>query len=277
MILFAAMIGFGVHCAMILAWRTQRATGQSGFVDAIWAGATGVFALTAIVFAPWPPAAPGRAILVAGLVALWAARLSGHIFFRARGAAEDPRYAELARRWGPAFSWRLLLFLQAQAVAAWPLIVAAVCAAHAERGFPDFFDALGLLVALAALGGEAVADRQMQAFRRDRASLGPALCRDGLWAWSRHPNYFCEFLFWCALPLIAGPNVAGLAALSAPVAMYGLLVHVSGLPPLEAHLRATRGAAFDAYAREVNGFFPGPPRVKTPRPPESRECAGSPE
>lgn len=261
MILFAVMIAFGVSCAMALAWRAQRVTGQSGFVDAIWAGATGCFAVVAIFLAPTPPPNFSRALLVGGLVLAWAARLSGHIFGRARGAAEDPRYAELARRWGAAFPRKLLAFLQAQAVASWPLIGAAWLAAQDDRGFPDGFDALGLAVALAALAGEALADRQLQAFRRRKAQgAAPEICRDGLWARSRHPNYFFEFLFWCAPPLFAGPNLLGLLALIAPLTIYGLLVHVSGVPPLEAHLRATRGPAFEAYAREVNCFFPGPRR-----------------
>lgn len=271
MILFGGMILCGVSLAMILAWQVRLHTGQSGYIDAIWVGATGIFALVAIFCSPTPPADDWQAALVAGFVACWMMRLSGHIFVRSRGAAEDPRYRELARAWGDQFPRKLFIFLQVQAAAALPLIVAAALAAHDPRQFPDAFDLLGAVLAIVGLAGEAIADRQLLDFRRRTALISdkPRVCRVGLWAWSRHPNYFFEFLFWCAMPLFAGPTLAGAVALAAPALMYVLLVHVSGAPPLEAHLRATRGPAFDAYVREVNCFFPAPPRL-APEPATSK-------
>lgn len=262
MILFGVIILCGVSVAMTLAWQVRLHTGQSGYIDAIWVGATGIFALAAIFLSPAPPPDFWQAALVSGFILCWMARLSGHIFQRSRGAAEDPRYRELARQWGEAFPRKLFVFLQIQAVAALPLIAAAGLAAHDNRKFPDLFDLLGTLMALSALVGEAIADRQLQSFRHRAALSGypPQICRDGLWAWSRHPNYFFEFLFWCSMPLFAGPTLGGAMALAAPALIYVLLVHVSGIPPLEAHLRATRGALFEAYVREVNCFFPAPPR-----------------
>ncbi|MDI9847487.1 DUF1295 domain-containing protein [Rhodoblastus sp. 17X3] len=251
-----------LNLAMALAWLVRMRTGRSGWIDTIWSAATGLVAAI-LALAPCSGAAPcGRGALAAGLVAVWSARLAGHIFSRTRGAGDDPRYAALAQEWGADFPRRLFAFLQIQAAAALPLVGAVALAARAPRPFPDVFDLAGVVVAATALCGEALADSQLSQFRRAAPARG--ICEIGLWKYSRHPNYFFEFLFWCAWPLLAldfsGAFPQGLLALAAPAFIYWLLVHVSGVPPLEKHLRASRGAAFEAYTRRVNVFFPGPRR-----------------
>ena len=93
------------------------------------------------------------------------------------------------------------------------------------------------------------------------------ICDVGLWGYSRHPNYFFEWLVWVAFAIIAIAPVGhypwGWFGLAAPVLMYVLLVHVSGIPPLEAHMLRSRGDAFRLYQARVNAFWPGPPRSKT--------------
>jgi steroid 5-alpha reductase family enzyme len=251
--------------AMALAWLVRLRSGRSGWIDTIWSAATGLVAFV-LALAPGSGAALaapcGRRALAAGLIAVWAARLAGHIFARTRGAGEDPRYAALAQEWGADFPLRLFVFLQIQAAAALPLVAAVALAARAPRPFPDVFDLAGVVVSAAALCGEALADAQLAQFRRAAPSGG--ICEIGLWKYSRHPNYFFEFLFWCAWPLLAldfsGAFPQGLLALAAPAFIYWLLVHVSGVPPLEKHMLASRGAAFEAYTRRINVFFPGPRR-----------------
>jgi len=112
-----------------------------------------------------------------------------------------------------------------------------------------------------ALLGETVADRQMAAFRADPANRGK-IADTGLWGLSRHPNYFFEWLGWWSYPLIAIGTSAdwawGWAALAAPAMMYWLLVHASGIPPLEKAMLESRGEAFRAYQKRVRAFFPLP-------------------
>jgi steroid 5-alpha reductase family enzyme len=159
-------------------------------------------------------------------------------------------------------------FLQSQAMAGFVLAVAVRLAAVNPAPFPRLADALAVAILLVAVGGEALADAQLQRFRR--AHRGEKLiCEDGLWGWSRHPNYFFEWLGWFAYPILAisGENPWGWLALGAPLLMYVLLVHVSGIPPLEAQMAASRGDAFRDLQRRVNAFFPSPPR---PRAPSSR-------
>ena len=121
----------------------------------------------------------------------------------------------------------------------------------------------GLAITIFALGviGETVADAELRRFKQTSQGR-QAVCDVGLWSWSRHPNCFCEWLCWCAYPLLAIGSgfVPGWLALLAPLFMYWTLVYASGIPPLEAHMRRTRPAAFAAYARRTNVFFPAPPR-----------------
>jgi steroid 5-alpha reductase family enzyme len=122
-------------------------------------------------------------------------------------------------------------------------------------------DLTGLAILVAGIAGEWTADRQLTLFKADPRNR-MAVCDVGLWSLSRHPNYFFEWLFWLAYPVIAidlaGFNPYGWAALVAPTAMYWVLVHVSGIPPLEQHMLRSRGQAFHAYQKRTRAFFPFP-------------------
>lgn len=231
------------------AWVLQRALRNAGWVDAVWTlglGATGI----AVALAAGPSGPQ-----VAVLIGLWSLRLGGHIAARSRGAAEDARYAALRESWGERFEPRMFGFLQIQAAAAAVLQVPIALAAAAPWP-PAPIALLGLSIALAGLAVEAVADAQLRAFRR-RAGHGQ-VCDTGLWAHSRHPNYLGEFLFWLGLALLALPAPFGPLALIGPAFIYWLLVHVSGIPPLEAAMLRSRGMAYAAYQRRVPAFFPRP-------------------
>lgn len=251
-----------LSAVMTFAWAIARRPGQSGWTDAIWSfaiGAAGVAGALAPI--DGPPSA--RQILVAVLVTLWALRLGIHIALRSARGSDDPRYAELKRQWGAAFSSRLFLFLQIQAAAALLLAVSITVAARNPAPAFAWSDWLGAIILGAAVIGEGVADHQLTRFRHIPANKG-RICDAGLWGWSRHPNYFFEWLGWTAYALIAiGPAAQygwGWIALSGPLFMYWLLVHVSGIPPLEAHMERSRGAAFRAYRGRVGAFWPLPPR-----------------
>lgn len=251
MIVFAVAVFLSL--AMAAAWAVATRSGLSGRADAIWTFATGLACLTLVGVGSDQPA---RAIIPAAYLLVWTGRL-GYYLWRRASHGDDPRYAEMKREWGDKASSRLLLFLQIQAVASWPLVVSAFVAAGAPRAAPDVRDALAALMFVAALVGEGVADRQMAAFKADPANRG-GICERGLWGWSRHPNYFFEWLGWLGFPLLAiEPGYgAGWLSLLAPAWMYVLLVYVSGVPPLEKTMRASRGAAWDAYARRVSVFWP---------------------
>lgn len=248
---------------MAVAWAVAMRTGNGGWADAFWSLGVGVAGVVAALGVPVASASPSaRPLLVAVLAALWSLRLGAHIWSRSGGESEDPRYAELRRTWGASHASRLFWFLQLQAFMALPLVAAIGLAARRPGTGIDSADVIGALVVLAGVTGEGIADRQLARFRADPAHKGQ-LCDTGLWAWSRHPNYFFEWVCWWAWPIIAigfaGSYPWGVLALGAPAIMYWLLVHVSGLPPLEAHLEKSRGAAFAAYKARTPAFFPAPP------------------
>ena len=252
---------------MSLAWLVQRRTGNSGWIDVAWSLGTGLAGIT-FALAPLDGATLGpRQFTVAGLVAAWSLRLGLHIARRSAAGIDDPRYAALRDEWGAAFALRLYLFLMIQAVVA--LGLAATIGLAARNPAPiGLSDLAGAAVLILAILGEALADRQLRRFKADPARRGQ-VCDAGLWSWSRHPNYFFEWLCWIAYPLFAlsGFWPWGLPALAGPALMYWALRHASGIPPLEAHMQRRYGAAFAAYAARVSVFFPIPPARHTARSP----------
>ena len=248
---------------MSLAWWWQRRCGNAGWVDVFWTFGTG---LAGILGALWPVAdhvvyGP-RQFCVAVLAAIWAGRLGWHLQARVRTRPEDARYAGFRKEWGDAFQGRLFWLLMVQAAAALPLAAAILLAARNPAMGVHLMDLLGLFLFVIAVLGESAADRQLARFSADPANRS-RVCDEGLWAWSRHPNYFFEFLIWCAWPCFAFNSGWHFwwISLVAPALMYWLLVHISGIPPLEKVMLASRGDAYRAYQHRTSRFFPLPPRT----------------
>jgi steroid 5-alpha reductase family enzyme len=256
-----AAIALSLSILMSVAWMVQQRTGNSGWVDTIWTFSVGLVGATGALW-PFGGAAPNaRQLLVAALVTIWSLRLGTHIAVRTSGISDDPRYAAFAREWGINAPGRMFLFLQNQGLGSIPLVFAIFVAAH----FPDdvlrWRDYLAVAILLLAIIGEALADRQLKQFRQTAAHQGQ-VCDAGLWRWSRHPNYFFQWMGWLAYPLIAiSPDYGwGSASLLAPVFMYWILVHVTGIPPLEAQMLRSRGDRYRDYQSRTSIFFPLPPR-----------------
>jgi steroid 5-alpha reductase family enzyme len=250
-------------CAlMAVAWLIQQRTGNSGWVDTTWTFSTG---LVGAVAALWPfgiNTLAARQFLVAALVVAWALRLGLHIAVRSAGSHDDPRYADYAKQWGSAAPRKMFVFLQQQALGSLPLVFAIFLAAHVPTPAFRLQDYLGLAILFVGIVGEAVADAQLKRFRSNPANKG-RVCDTGLWSWSRHPNYFFQWLGWLAYPVIAiAPGYPwGFAALAAPIFMFWILNYVTGVPPLEAQMERSRGAAWRAYQARTSRFFPLPPKA----------------
>jgi steroid 5-alpha reductase family enzyme len=261
LIIAIVLMSLALSAVMAVAWLVQQRTGNSGWVDTIWTfGLAAVGAVAALTPLSAGSTSP-RQVVVAIFLALWAARLGTHIATRTMRITDDPRYAALIHDWGAYGRRQMFLLLQKQAIVSVPLATSVFLAAHNPEPEWRLQDWLAVLVMLTALLGEAIADGQLRRFRRDPASRGK-VCDAGLWRYSRHPNYFFEWLGWIAYPLLAidfnSGFVWGYLALFGPLCMYWLLAHVSGIPPLEKHMIASRGDAYRAYQQRTSAFFPAP-------------------
>jgi steroid 5-alpha reductase family enzyme len=262
------VIAFLIACVflsavMSAAWIVQHKTGNAGWSDAFWSLGLGMagtaLALVPVTGTDYPTI---RQLVVASLVAIWGLRLGSHIARRSLKGPEDSRYAQFRKEWGRDFQRRLFIFLQIQAVAGAFLALSMLVAAQNPAPGFRLQDWLAIAVLAAAVIGEAIADRQLRAFAHDTKNRGK-VCDTGLWAWSRHPNYFFEWIGWFAYALFAidlsSSYLWGWLALTGPAFMYWLLVHVSGIPPLEAHMLRSRKKAFTDYQKRVPAFFPRRP------------------
>lgn len=260
-ILLLLLLAAFMSLAMALAWTVARKPGKSGWTDTIWSYATGAGGVIAALGASGPLP---RRLLVAAMILGWSLRLGTHILQRTLKGRDDPRYAELKREWGAAWEIRLFRFLQVQAAAGWVLLLSILAAASNPAPALGWSDWAGLALLLLSVAGGGLADRQLRDFAAVPANKSKVMDR-GLWAFSRHPNYFFEWTGWFAYALIAiGPGFTwgwGYAALTGPVFIYLLLVHASGIPPTEAHMVRSRGEVFRCYQQRVNAFFPGPRRA----------------
>ena len=259
-------IALSLSVLMAGAWVVQQRTGNSGWVDTIWTFSLG---LVGAASALWPigGAAPNaRQWLVAALVAIWSLRLGLHIAVRTSGISDDPRYAAFAKEWGVDSARKMFVFLQNQGLGSIPLVFSIFVAARFPSDVLRAQDYLGVLILFAGIAGEALADVQLKRFRTDPANKG-RVCDIGLWRWSRHPNYFFEWFGWLAYPVIAlsGDYALsypwGWATLLAPAFMYWILVHVTGIPPLEEQMLRSRGERYRDYQLRTSMFFPLPPQT----------------
>ena len=238
------------------AWLLQLRTRNAGMVDPIWAFTLGGLA----VFVAWAGSAPGESRPALALMGgLWGMRLGVHLTARNAGKPEDWRYAQFREKWGASANRNMFWFFQFQNVFTLLLAATAYLPVAFRAGTPPAW-ALPLAVAiwLIAVGGEGLADRQMEAFRRNPMNKG-RVCRDGLWRWSRHPNYFFECVHWLAyLPLAWGSPWA-LLTLAAPAVMAALLIKLSGVPLLEEEMMK-RKPGYAEYVKTTSMLIPWPPK-----------------
>jgi steroid 5-alpha reductase family enzyme len=250
-VLFATMIGL---------WWSHGRRGNAGIVDVAWTLGVGSMSL-----AYCATAVHGnlfRRLILAVIVTVWSGRLAWHIWRRVHRMPEDGRYVALKEAWGDQAPRKMLYFFMFQAIAAVVFSLPMLVAATNPHEF-GLFDTAAIILAIIVLGGEAVADRQLQEFREQPANRGKA-CRVGLWRYSRHPNYFFEWLHWFVYVLLAWTAPYGWVTVLAPLAMLHFVLNVTGVPPTERQALLSRGEDYRRYQQETSVFFPWPPRLAKP-------------
>lgn len=229
-----------------------------GIVDIAWSYA---FAALAIFYALLAPGWPVRKALIAAMAVLWSLRLGTHLYRRVMGhhPVEDGRYVQLRKDWAASFAAKMFGFFQLQAGSVVLLGVAffVVCLNPAPSLHP--LEIAGAALWLLALTGESLADRQLATFKRDPARKG-RVCDAGLWRYSRHPNYFFEWLIWVAFFVFALASPRGWVAVIGPASILYLLLRVTGIPLTEEQSLRSKGEAYRRYQRTTSAFVPWFPK-----------------
>ena len=199
-----------------------------------------------------------RSVVVLLLVGVWAIRLSAYITWRNWGEAEDARYQAMRKQHEPNFEIRsLVTVFLLQGVLAW--IISAPLLAATTGSVPlNLLDMLGIALVLFGVLYESVADAQLAAFKANRNNRGKVL-DTGLWRYTRHPNYFGDFMVWWGLYLIALATGGAWWTIAGPIVMTILLMRVSGAGLLERSLKKRR-EGYEEYIATTSGFFPRPPK-----------------
>jgi steroid 5-alpha reductase family enzyme len=263
------LVAWGIAAAvMFVLWLVELRTADASSVDVGWAALLACFAVGFAVSG----SGSSEQRLLAGLVGgVWGGRLALYLLFDRvlSGKGEDGRYKALRGHWGEKAHAQFAWFYQVQAVLAAGLALPFLLIASnpSPEILPVQWAGVGLFVL--AKGGESLADRQLARFRNDPANRGKT-CREGLWAWSRHPNYFFEWLIWCAFALLAWPAPYGWLGVVPAAVIYLLINFVSGIPFTEQQSLRSRGDDFRRYQHETSPFFPWPPRRSPSGGPERR-------
>ncbi len=202
-----------------------------------------------------------RSLLLVVLISIWAVRLGSYLFRRVQKAGADTRFDDIK----PSFA-RFLMAWTLQGLWVFLTLAAALAAMTSATAPPlGLIGWAGATVWVFGFAIEAIADAQKRGFRNDPANKGRFI-DSGLWAWSRHPNYFGEIVLWAGIALIALPALSGwqYITLISPLFVYLLLTRVSGIPILESRADERWGndPAYQAYKARTPVLFPKPPEKR---------------
>ncbi len=241
---------------MLVLWLISVFAKDVSIVDVFWGLGFVAVAWTAFVSAQ--PSGT-RAYLLLGLVTAWGIRLAFYLSWRGWGQGEDYRYRAMRETAGDSFWWRsIYLIFGFQAVLiliiSLPLVVG--IALYGDRGL-SVLGYFGVLICLVGFVFEWGGDWQLSQFRRQPQNRGKVMT-SGLWAYTRHPNYFGDFMVWWGLTAIASPEAHRSWVIVGPLIMTVMLLKVSGVGLLEKTMASRPGYA--EYMRRTNAFFPGPRR-----------------
>ena len=247
-----------------LTWVIQRfllSHNDAGIVDVVWSPS---LAMTSVYYAIMLDGDSTRQILLAAMACAWGFRLGWYVYSdRIVSKPEDARYVQMRAEWGDRVQLWFFLFYQVQAVAAWILSIGFVVIMADSSEFSWTAPLTILAIAIFALSvlGETTADNQLAAFKRDPANKGK-VCRQGLWAYSRHPNYFFEWIVWISYIALGITAPLGWVTIVPALVILFFLTRLSGIPNNEAQNLRSKPEAYRRYQAEVSAFVPWFPSNK---------------
>lgn len=254
-----AATGTAIVCTLMLVlWLIHLRTGNAGIVDFGWAAGLALLGAHYGLFAGgYGP----RRVLIAAMASIWGWRLALYLLTtRVIGHPEEGRYVQLRAEWKTNLPAKFFLFFQAQALLdvllSIPFLVAAINPALELAAI----EWAGFAVWIVAMVMEGLADAQLHRFKSNPANKGK-VCRDGLWKFSRHPNYFAQWMIWVGFALFALGSPHGWLGLLSPALILYFLLFVTGIPPTEAQSIRSRGDAYREYQRTTSAFVPWFPKA----------------
>jgi steroid 5-alpha reductase family enzyme len=252
------LTGAAVVVAMMFGlWLIHLLIRNAAIVDVGWAAGLGVLAL---YYAVAGPGYSARKWLIAWMAGFWGLRLAAYLLLtRVWGYPEEGRYVQLRKEWKNNLALRFLFFFEFQAllvaVLSLPFLLACL-----DTNVPlGFLEKLAAGIWLVGMVGEAVADHQLSAFKKNPENHGKT-CRAGLWKYSRHPNYFFDWLVWVAFAVFALASPWGWLGAISPALMLYFLLGDTGIPATEAQAVRSRGNEYREYQRTTSTFIPWFPK-----------------
>jgi steroid 5-alpha reductase family enzyme len=242
-----------------LAWLRQLRTGNAAIVEPVWSAS---FAVLAAIYFVLIDGYPPRQLLVLGVVCIWVVRLGSHLYHRTVGQPEDARYAALRKEWGNRQAALMLALYYFHAGLALILSIPFVLMMMNTTRSLNPYEIAGVVLWAIALTGETIADQQLKKFKEVQANKDKIFDK-GLWRYSRHPNYFFEWLIWVAYFIMSLGSAWGYVSIICPVMMYYFLTRVTGIKYTEGQMRTSKGKALEEYQRTTSAFFILPKKAGT--------------
>lgn len=251
--LYAAYAAF-----FCLLWILQRRSQNATSVDIFWAMGVAVGAWAHFIQSG--AVVSERSLFALSAISYWALRLSWHLYRDRLHKEEDARYNRYRNRWGVNAQRNFFILYQVQGALSFLISLSVIPVFYSDTPWLSISDLVGIAIFVLAIWGESLSDRQLKDFKSKPENRGKTMTA-GLWRYSRHPNYFFEWMHWFTYLALSWPlfQFYGLELL-APVLMYLLLTKFSGIPIAEEQSMISRGEDYRRYQQQTNAFFPWFPR-----------------
>lgn len=248
------LISLAAVCfVMLIIWIWAKMIKNNGVVDIFWAfNFTIIAAIIYFLANGYEP----RKMLVCGLAALWSLRLGIYLLIRVGShlKEEEGRYKQLRQEWNDT---KFFFFFQMQAFSNVMLSIPFFIIALNPAPRLSVIELIGAAMWLISIIGEGLSDYQLKKFKNNPANKGK-VCQYGLWNYSRHPNYFFQFMIWVSVFILALPSPYGWISVICPLSIGYLIFKVTGIPMTEEQAVRSKGEAYKEYQRTTSAFVPLP-------------------
>lgn len=243
-----------VSVVMIIVWIWAYKIKNAGVVDIFWAFNFLVIAAVIYLFAE---GFEQRKIIVCGLAALWSIRLGIYLLIRVGSHLdeEEGRYKQLREEWAPNANVKFFVFFQMQALSNVFLAIPFFIIAVNPDPVISPLEYAGAGLWLLSIIGEGLSDWQLKQFKKNPANKGK-VCEYGLWNYSRHPNYFFQFMIWISVLIFAISSPYGWIAVVCPLTIAFLIFKITGIPMTEEQSLRSKGDAYRQYQQTTSSFVP---------------------